>query len=202
MIRKLFEIGLVVALATPAGLYCAQVGSGVQQPAQISGQRLEVLGGLDEQIRLDRSVMEFAQEFSMFDDQLYGSLENGDDQRERLEELNEEISSTRDKLAQANYVLLNGWERFDGDCPVDLPCSEQEIRAEMDHLECELAAMKDQVSELSVRSLSPGENVILEISLWDNMMASGATRDILELIDTSINNARNSESSASGVEGI
>jgi hypothetical protein len=200
VIRGLIEIGLAVALAMPAGLFCAQADNQAQQSLRIPGQTLEVLGGLDERIRLDRSVMEFSQEFSLFDDQLYGRLDNGDDQRKQIEELHNEIDSANDRLAQANYALISGGDRFDGVCPTDLPCTEQEIRAEVGQLESKLASMKDQMSGLAIRGLLSGQNVVLEISRWDDPMACGATRDILELIDNSIESARSAENSGSGAD--
>jgi hypothetical protein len=199
VIRGLIEIGLALALAMPAGLFCAQDGIQAQQSLRNPGQSLEVLDGLDERIRLDRSVMEFSQEFSMFDDQLYGRLDNGED---RVEELNNEIDSASDRLAQANYVLINGADRNDGNCLADLPCTEKALRAEVDQLEGELESMKEQMSELAVRSLFPGRNVVQEVSLWDDPMASGATRDILELINKVIENARSAVNSESGADDI
>lgn len=200
MIREIMEIGLAMMLVLPVSLICAQAGSQAQQSQQISVSELEVIDRLDERIRLDRSVMEFAEEFSLFDDQLYGSLKNKDEQRERIAELNGEINTTSDRLEQAQYTLLNGSESLVGNTPQDLIRSEQEIRDEVDLLESKLSTMMERVNELAVQSLFPGVNVVLEISRWDDPLASGATRDILEVLEKSLESARDRDVSGSGAQ--
>ncbi len=200
MIREIMEIGLAAMLVLPVSLFCAQAGNQAQQSQQISVGELEVIDRLDERIRLDRSVIEFAEEFSLFDDQLYGSLNNKDEQRERIAELNDEINITSDKLEQVQYTLLNGSESLVGNTPQDLIRSEQEIMEEVDLLESKLSSMMERVNELAVQSLFPGVNVVLEISRWDDPLASGATRDILEVLEKSIESVRNRDVSGSGAK--
>ncbi len=183
MIRGIIELVLAGVLALPICLSGAQAGNHARPSWQVPD-------GLDERIRLGRSVIEFAQEFSLFDDQLYGRLAKNNDQRERIGELNKEIKTTSDRLAQTDYALLNGGVGSAGDSPADLPGADQEIRAEVDQLESRLETMRDQLNGLMVRSLFAGENVVLDLARWDELIAFGATRDILESIEKAQESAR------------
>ena len=184
MFKLVIEISLAALLVLPLPTFAAQ--SGRTGGGQAAEQRGESLRALAEQVRLGRSVVEFAEEFSLFDSQLYGALPDKSSNRESILQLNEEIRSTNSRLGQALNkmdLVVNG---IDGAFSGDREVTEQEVAAEVRQLENELAAMNGRMGELNNQVLLEGESELLDGTLWDELLVAGGTRDLLEMIDESL----------------
>ena len=184
MLRKMFEIFLAVMVALPLNMRAAEAAE--QNPALSVKSTRAALSALAERIRLSRSVMEFAEEYSMFDSQLYGTLPDKTNNRQSILQLNEEIRSTNSKLGQAMYkmdMMTNGVAPGDGWYRDETP---EEVAAEVENLESQLASMNDRLGELQNQGVLGGESEIMDGSLWEDFLECGSTMELLDLIDESL----------------
>ena len=193
MIRGIIEISLAVALALPLSVCGAKAGTVTAQRQQPVEKTLVMLDGLQERVRLNRAVTEFAEEFSMFDNQLYGHVDKPEDKQEQLSELNAVIREKNGRLQEIITLLNNDRDGygFAGSWVENTGDGYREIMQEMSSLTSELASMQGQMNTLLMTNLLPGENLVLEASHWDGLFAGEAIRNILELVDSSLEEMQN-----------
>ena len=186
MIKIVLEISLSVLTAFPLHAFAAETGKA--DSGRRVAQSEATLRALSDNIRLGRSVLEFAEEYSMFDTQLYGSLPDKSRNQESIRQLNKDIRSTNSRLGQAINMmdmLNNGGIRPSiGDDNTYV--TEQEVADEVRHLETELSVMNGKLGELNNQNLLGGESELLDGSLWDGQMRFANTRELLELIDRTL----------------
>jgi hypothetical protein len=184
MIKFVIEISLAVLMALPLQAFSAEeavAGSGDREAQSEAGLR-----NLAENIRLGRSVLEFAEEYSMFDTQLYGSLPDKSQNQESIRQLNEDIRSTGSRLGQAMNkmdMLISGDRGSPG---IDFNETEQEVAAEVKKLESELSDMNGRLEELNNQSMLGGDSELLDGSLWDGQMQFANTIELLEWIERTL----------------
>ncbi|MBW7998008.1 MAG: hypothetical protein FVQ81_15865 [Candidatus Glassbacteria bacterium] len=185
MIRRMIETGLAILLALPLHVFGAETARNGQPAGEV--EAAGELRSLAENIRLGRAVREFAEEFALFDTQLYGRLQDNESQQVRMQQLSGEISDANQQIDQAmeqidhdRIDLIGGG--FEGMTP-----AERAIIEEVKQLESDVAAMEQRMNELHALSPLPATSELLDASRWEDLLYSGSTRDLLELIESTLN---------------
>ena len=187
MHRIIIEISLVAVLMLSGNVFSAEAQK-AGNAAPGSGDRVRLQAAVERvraRIELGRSLNEFADELSLFDNQLYGRLQNRDSGREQINELKAQIRDTNGLLGQTRNQLDAEDGKFGGAIAPDSPNDillEQEAR----RLEGELAEMNRQLETLQLTELVSGSNALLDENLWQASLSGLEEVALEELIETLI----------------
>ncbi len=184
MIRGMIEIGLAICLALPWHAFGAETARNEQPAGEV--KTAGELRSLAENIRLGRAVREFAEEFALFDTQLYGRLQDNEGRREQIQELSGEISGANLKIGEVRLQIEDGRGDFNPGDTGGMTPDERAIMEEVKQLESDVAVMEQRMYELYTLSLLPATSELLDASRWENLLYSGSTRDLLGLIEVTL----------------
>jgi len=188
MYRAIVEISLVAILALGGRALGAQPQKQADAAAAEAGRnRLErVLERVRDRVELGRSLNEFADELSLFDNQLYGRLQNRETGRERMVVLKDQIRDANALLGQTRNRLESDVKNLGGPLVPEEKEDPLVLQQEVDRLQGELGAMNRELSALQMTGLPAGGNELPIGGLWPGDLTGLDEQALEELVEMMI----------------
>ena len=186
MRNPIIEISLISILVLSARVPAAETsGRKVLDLAREKARVEQVLGGLRQRAALGRSVSEFADELSLFDNQLYGRVRGTGESQSRLVELKSDLESMNKELDRMNAKspgdYTEGSYAGDGENTLQ-PQDDQTLNSRIGLLEDAITTTNRELEILQENSLPEAGTELLDGAVWsagDNLARDAASLEEL-----------------------
>ena len=185
MRNPIIEISLIAILILSTRVPAAENTGGKVIDLSREKARVErVLGGLRQRIALGRSVNEFAEELSLFDNQLYGRVHGAGENQARVTELKSDLESMNKELDRMNAKLPEGYTdgSFTGGETTLQPQDDGTLIARIGLLENAITVVDRELEILRENSLPEAGTELLDGAVWsagDNLARDAASLEEL-----------------------